>query len=77
MSDQRLNHIFLTEYKEKFLIDAYGLQIANGQVLLDGTMAIGDIHDLDSQIFNFRMYFDLSQVKALLGIGGRDNDEKT
>lgn len=77
MSDQRLNHIFLTEYKEKFLIDAYGLQIANGQVLMDGTMAIGDIHEIDSQIFNFRMYFELSQVEALLGIGGRDNDAKT
>ena len=77
MSDQGLNHIFLTEYREKFLIDAYGLQIANGKVLMDGSMAIGDIHEIDSKIFNFRMYFELSQVEALFGIGGRDHDEKT
>ena len=77
MPDQVLTHRYLTEYKESFLVDAYGLQKTKGQVLLDGSMAIGDIHDLDSQILNFRMYFELSQVKALLGIGGRDNDKKT
>jgi hypothetical protein len=65
MSDQSLKHEFLTEYKEKFLIDAYGLQIVNDQVFMDGSMAIGDIHEIESRIFNFRMYFNLSDVKSL------------
>lgn len=77
MPDQVFTHRYLTEYKESFLVDAYGLQITKGQVLLDGTMALGDIHEIDTRIFNFRMYFKLSQVKALFGIGGRKNDDKT
>jgi hypothetical protein len=76
MSDQKLNHVFLTEYKENFLIDAYGLQIAAGQVLLDGSMAIDDIHEIESRIFNFRMYFELSAVESLFRKGGKHNDNE-
>jgi hypothetical protein len=65
MSNQRLDHEFLTEYKEKFLVDPYGLQIANNQVIVDGSMAIDDIHEIESTIFNFRMYFKLSDVNSL------------
>jgi hypothetical protein len=75
MSDQRLDHEFLTEYKEKFLVDPYGLQIANNQVIVDGSMAIDDIHEIESTIFNFRMYFKLSDVNSLFRKGGKLNDK--
>lgn len=66
MPECTLKHEYLTQYKENFLIDAYGLQKRNGQVLLDGSMSLGDIHEIDSTICNFRMHFDFSQVKILL-----------
>ena len=77
MPDQDFTHRYLTKYKENFLIDAYGLQVTKRRVLLDGSMAIGDIHEIDSKIFNFRMSFELPNVKALLDTGGGNNDQKT
>lgn len=69
-----LNHIYLTDYLAGFLIDPYGLQIKKNKVLVDGTMAMGDIHETDSFIYNFRMIFDLSQLKSYL-CGRKGEDE--
>jgi hypothetical protein len=69
----RLEHSYLTNYKPDFLIDPYGMQIRDGNVLLDGTMAVGDIHLPESQIYNFRMRFELDSLKRFFKERSSDN----
>lgn len=73
MLDFRLEHDYLTNYEPDFLIDPYGLQIRNGKVLLDGTMAVGDIHIPESLIYNFRMRFELDSLKQFFKEKSSDN----
>ena len=65
-STRELKHVYLTNYFPGLLVDSYGLQEVSGHFVVDGTMALGDIHEQDSRILNFRFRFSKREVLDLL-----------
>jgi len=62
----QFKHHYLTDYFPSFLIDPYGLRRIDNQIVVEGSMAQGDIHLPDSTILNFEIKFMLDDVVKLL-----------